>query len=188
MEFLKEVFGEKALTYAELEQALKDNQEIKLGNLASGRYVDRQKLNDTQQALEAANNTIEELREKVSRFDGVDVEGLQKEISDLKTKYDEDLGRARLNSALDMALVEARAKNPKLARAGLNMDAIRLEDGHLVGLEEQLQKLKETDAYLFEETQTSTSRVDSGKPHQGDVKREVSSLTEALQEKLNPKT
>ncbi len=36
MDFLKAIFGDKALTYAELEAALKDSKDIKLANLAGG--------------------------------------------------------------------------------------------------------------------------------------------------------
>lgn len=35
MDFLKDIFGDKALTYAELEAALKDNKDVKLANLAA---------------------------------------------------------------------------------------------------------------------------------------------------------
>lgn len=44
MEYLKPIFGDKTLTYAELEAALKDSKDVKLGNLASGQYVDKAKL------------------------------------------------------------------------------------------------------------------------------------------------
>ena len=38
MEFLKSIFGDKALTYEELQTALKDNKEVKLVNLVDGKY------------------------------------------------------------------------------------------------------------------------------------------------------
>ena len=45
MDFLKAIFGDKALTYSELEAALKDSKDIKLANLAGGTHC-----------LEAAHN------------------------------------------------------------------------------------------------------------------------------------
>ena len=43
MELLKAIFGDKALTFSELEAALKDNKELKLANLAEGGYVGKEK-------------------------------------------------------------------------------------------------------------------------------------------------
>lgn len=49
MDFLKSLFNEKALTYTELEQAIKEynaneankDKQIKIGNLGDGAYVSR---------------------------------------------------------------------------------------------------------------------------------------------------
>ncbi len=70
MEFLKTVFGDKPMTYAELEAALKDNKNIKLANLAGGQYVDKDKLDTKISELAAANETIKNLQETVKKFDG----------------------------------------------------------------------------------------------------------------------
>ncbi|MCI2256507.1 phage scaffolding protein [Domibacillus sp. PGB-M46] len=51
---------------------------------------------------------------------------------------------------LDRALMEAKSKNAKAVRALLNTEAITLDGETLIGLKDQLDKLKETDAYLFE--------------------------------------
>ena len=44
MDYLKNIFGDKSLSYAELEAALKDNKDVKLANLAAGQYIDKAKL------------------------------------------------------------------------------------------------------------------------------------------------
>lgn len=150
MDKLKALFGTEALTFEQLEEKLKDNKEIKLANLAAGSYVDKRKYDDVVTERDTANNTIKGLRDTVAKFDGVDIEKLKKDASDWETKYNTDIAAVKLDSAVNMALVEAKAKNPKLAKAALDMSIIKLDGENLTGLTEQLDKLKESDAYLFE--------------------------------------
>ena len=155
MEKLKALFGDGALTFEQLEEKLKDNKEIKLANLAAGSHIDKRKYDDVVKERDTANETIKGLRETVAKFDGVDVEKLKKDASDWETKYTTDIAAVKLDSAVNMALVEAKAKNPKLAKAALDMSIIKLDGEKLTGLSEQLDKLKESDAYLFEVEQTN---------------------------------
>ena len=112
MEFLKSIFGEKALTYAELEAALKDSKEIKLGNLASGQYVDKAKLDGKINELATANQTIKDLQETIKKFDGVDVESLKKAATDWETKYNADTAKLRLEKEGVFFMREKRKKCP----------------------------------------------------------------------------
>jgi hypothetical protein len=153
MDKLKALFGTEALTWEQLEEKLKDNKEVKLANLSAGGYVDKRKYDDSVTELETANETIKGLKETVSKFDGVDVDGLKKSVTDWETKYNTDIAAVKLDSAVNMALVEAKAKNPKLAKAALDMSVIKLDGENLLGLSEQLDNLKKSDAYLFEEEQ-----------------------------------
>ena len=90
MDKLKALFGDKALTYAELEAALKDSKEIKLANLASGQYVDIGKFkqaetqaNDLQAQLAQRNRDLAELKK-------LDAAGIQAQLDTLKGKYADD--------------------------------------------------------------------------------------------------
>lgn len=164
MDKLKELFGEDALTYSQLEEKLKDNKDVKLANLASGGFVDKKKYDDKVTALTTAEGTIKTLNETVSKFDGVDVEGLKNEAKNLKEKYDTDIAAVKLDSAVNLALVKAKAKNPKLAKAALDMSIIKLDGENLIGLSEQITALRESDAYLFESEESKT-KVDTGAGH-----------------------
>ncbi len=150
MEKLKALFGTDALTFEQLEEKLKDNKEVKLANLASGSYVDKRKFDDKVAELTTANDTIKGLRETVAKFDGVDVDKLKNDAQAWETKYNTDTAALKLDSAVSLALVEAKAKNPKLARAALDMSVIKLDGDKLLGLNEQLEALKKSDAYLFD--------------------------------------
>ena len=151
MDKLKALFGTEALTWEQLDEKLKDNKEIKLANLAAGSYVDKSKFDNKVTELEEANKTIKGLRESVEKFDGVDLEKLKNDASEWEKKYNTDIAAVKLDSAVNMALVEAKAKNPKLAKAALDMSLVKLDGEKLVGLSEQLDNLKKSDAYLFEE-------------------------------------
>lgn len=171
MDKLKALFGTDALTFEQLEEKLKDNKEIKLANLAAGSHVDKRKYDDNVAELAKANETIKGLRETVSKFDGVDVEGLKKSAKDWEDKYNTDIAAVKLDSAVNLALVGSKAKNPKLARAALDMSVIKLDGEKLLGFNEQIDKLKESDAYLFdveeEPTKGGAHIISTGGTHTG---------------------
>ena len=111
MEFLKELFNDKALTYEEFSQAVnahngneanKDNQ-IKIGNLGKGEYVSTGKYNALQETLNGkdaeianANNLIaelkkaskgnEEMQQKFTQYEA-DNARLQQELQETEIKY-----------------------------------------------------------------------------------------------------
>lgn len=161
MDKLKALFGTEALTWEQLEEKLKDNEEVKIANLAAGSYVDKSKYDNKVNELTKANETIKGLKETVSKFDGVDVDGLKKSVTDWEDKYNTDIAAVKLDSAVNMALVAAKAKNPKLAKAALDMSLVKLDGDNLLGLNEQLDNLKKSDAYLFEE-ETKTDPDNKG--------------------------
>lgn len=172
MEKLKALFGTEALTWEQLETKLKDNKDVKLANLASGGYVDKKKYDDEVAKLTTANDTIKGLQDTVAKFDGVDVEKLKTDAQNWETKYNNDIAAVKLDSAVSLALVEAKAKNPKLAKAALDMSLVKLDGDKLLGLSEQLENLKKSDAYLFEEVKAEEddnggARINTGGAHGG---------------------
>ena len=167
MDFLKELFGGKPLTYDELVQAInahngneenKDKQ-IKIANLALGEYVgkgkydaDIEKVNNLlttkQGELDAANNLIsdlqkgtkgnEELQDKITNYESVVVPGLQKQLAETQAK-----------GALKFALLSAKALdvdyltyklNEKLKAEGKTLELD--ENEHIKGWDDLLSGLK----------------------------------------------
>ena len=165
MEKLKELFGEDALTFSQLEEKLKDNKDVKLANLATGHYVDKKKYDDKVAELTTAQGTITSLNETVKKFDGVDVEGLKNRATELETKYNTDIAAVKLDSAVNLELVERKVRNPKIVKAALDMSVIKLDGEKVLGLSEQLDNLKASDAYLFDADEPSNARVDTGAGH-----------------------
>lgn len=169
MEKLKALFGSEALTWEQLEAKLKDNKEIKLANLAGGEYVSKEKFADKETELNKANETIKGLKETVAKFDGADIEKLKKDASDWETKYNTDIAAVKLDSAVSLALVEAKAKNPKAVRGMLDMSIVKMDGDKLLGLSEQLENLKKSDGYMFAEEDKGGARVNTGGNHTGNT-------------------
>ena len=122
MDFLKSLFGDKALTYAELEQAInahngneanKDAQ-IKVGNLGGGEYVGKAKydalqatLNGKNTELETANNTIADLKKATKGNE--ELQGkfadYENQIANLKAEN----AKIKVQNAFKFALLEENA-------------------------------------------------------------------------------
>lgn len=96
-----------------------------------------------------------------------DNEDLSKQLSDLQEKYKTDtanlnaqLSETKLNSAISEAMSGTKARNADVVKKMLNMDEISINsEGQLVGLDEQISRLQETEAYLFD-LGTTTSKTD----------------------------
>lgn len=90
-----------------------------------------------------------------------DNDDLSNQLKDLQGKYKTDttnlnnqLSQTKLNGALNETLTAAKVRNPKAIKGLLNMDDIKLNDkDELVDVNDQLDSLKKTDAYLFDEGQ-----------------------------------
>ncbi len=148
LEWLKEILGEQYS--ADIDK--KVSEEIGKNFVAKS---DFNNVNETKKTLEQQirdrDNDIADL--KKSAGDNAD---LSQKYSDLQEKYKKDtesLNKTILdnqkNNAIEMAIMQAKGRNPKAIKALLDLDKISLkEDGTIEGLD--LESLKETDSYLFD--------------------------------------
>jgi hypothetical protein len=118
----------------------------------NGKDVEAQKTKTAtaETSLATANTTIKDLQDTVKKFDGVDVEKLRGDLKDLQTKYDTDTAVIKLGNAVELALRDAKVKNPKPVKAMLDMSIVKMDGDNVLGLNEQLEKLRGSDGYLFE--------------------------------------
>lgn len=106
MDFLKNVFGDKALTFAEFSQAVEADGKIKLINLADGGYVSKEKLDKKINELSDAQTTITDLKVKLEDAEKVDVKALQDR---LKTYEDaENTRKQNEDKAKELEALKAR--------------------------------------------------------------------------------
>ena len=156
MEELKELFGENALSYPELEALLEKNGGVKLANLKSGLYVSKEKLERAEQKNGELLKRLEEAERRLAGYQGLDVDGLRQAAADWEERYrndvsalEEKLRRQETERKIDLAFAAARAKNLVAAKALLNRETLLPEGEEIRGLSEQLETIVRENPYLF---------------------------------------
>ena len=144
-------------------------------------FVSRADFNAKNEELKTANSTITGLRDAAKAYEGVDVAGLKKQLTDLQGKYDANLAALRRDSAIDLALAGSKARNAKAARALLDLDRVTYQDGKLTGLEEQVAQLQKDNPWLFGQTSTAATGGEHGQG--GSAEQDG---VEAAFQRLNP--
>ena len=157
MDYLKEIFGEDALTYDEFTEKVKKSDKVKLANLKDGRYVDKNKFEAKEKEVETLQEQLETANKQIEDFKEMDIDAIKQAAEDYKAKYEtekanaqKELEKLQFEHAIEKALTGAKAKNAKAVRALLDLDGLKLNNGEIVGLNEQLEKIKEENDYLFE--------------------------------------
>lgn len=126
----------------------------------TGNFIPKSRFDEVNQAKKNAEELLKERDGQLEALkkSNVDLEQLRAEISKLQEtnktaaeEYQANIKKMQLDNAIDLALRDARAKNSKAVRSLLDFDGVKLDnDGTLSGLEEQLNKLKQSEGYLFD--------------------------------------
>lgn len=145
MEFLKDVFGDKALTYDDLQNALSDKTDIKIGNIANG-YVTQEEYNTLKLQYESTNT---QLTEANSKLNGYDPEWQQKS-EQAKIDAENKIIAYKLSNGIENAVKSYGAKDIVAVKAHLDTSKIKLDGDKIIGIDEQLKSIKKDYDYLFE--------------------------------------
>lgn len=180
----KEYLQSKGLDVATAEDIINGMAEHKLyttneENAGTRLSKAKEKNKQYEEDLRNANTLIEQLKQN-----NVSAEDMKAKLTDYE-KQIEELNNQRqvdkLNNYIDLNLTSANVRNLKAVKALLNMDSIKADDkGEFTGLTEQLDALKESDAYLFnasEAEQSNTPRFAGGNPNN---EPKLSELDQAL--------
>lgn len=84
-----------------------------------------------------------------TKLEGYDPEW-KKTVEAAQTTAQKQVDALKFDFVLDGALGTAKAKNVKAVKALLNMDGLKLNGEEIVGLKEQLDKIKTDNDYLFD--------------------------------------
>lgn len=82
-------------------------------------------------------------------------ENLETQVNDANAQISE----MKFDYALTAALTGAKARNSKAVKALLDMDGLKLNDGKIIGLDEQLSQIKEENSFLFESDEPAPTIV-----------------------------
>ncbi|MDF9417503.1 phage scaffolding protein [Bacillus altitudinis] len=93
------------------------------------------------------------------------IEQLQEENKKVSEEYQQKLDKQAFDFAIESALRDAKARNIKSVKANLNVEDLKLAGDKVIGLDEQLAALKESDGYLFETENDSPPGLAGRQPH-----------------------
>lgn len=183
---LKELLGEELYN-----QVMQKAGENKIDIVSNGEWIPKEKFNQINENLKQYKADLKDRDKQLEELKKVNPEELQSKIQELQQENeriaqekDEQLKQQAFDFALKEALTGAKAKNPKAVQALLKTDAIKLDGDKLLGLEEQLNTLKESDPYLFDveqqQQQTPPPTFTSGQHTPPGGNNEPSTLSEAL--------
>ena len=152
-EFLKEL----GLEDDKIDQIMKEHGKSVKEHKKKAEKVDalEEQIDDYKNQLSERDEQLEELSEKAKGNEELtqQIEELKQQNETTKNEYEQKLQQQAFDHTLENSLTGAKVKNTKAVKALLDMDTIKLDGDTLKGLDEQLNGLKESDPYLFEEEQ-----------------------------------
>lgn len=83
----------------------------------------------------------EELTNKIAELEGLN--------NQTKEEYETKIAKLRKETSIELVLKDNQAKNIRAVKALLDLDKVLLDGDNLIGLDEQLEGLKTSEAYLF---------------------------------------
>lgn len=134
-------------------------------------------LEEVQAEVEVQKEQLTQRDEDLQKLKDKDVtlEDLQKQVQEYEDKYEKQqqeyesqVSDIKKQSEIKLGVTQAGAKNLKAVIALLEQEKIELTGEGIKGLSEQIDKLKESDAYLFElDNEPSGQIVRGGNPDRG---------------------
>lgn len=179
---MKEKLIELGLSDSQIKSILEEQAKELNGYIKKDKYDEKQKERDElnkqlKERDEQLNNLKkgygdnEELKQRIAE--------LQKTNEETETKFNKQINEFKLNSAIENVANKSGAKNVKALKSLLNFETIIISDDGVVGLDEQINKLKETESYLFKNETVVNPVINSKKV----VKEETNSFDKFLEQK-----
>ena len=121
-------------------------------------FIPKDKYNEIAEAkkkletdLQARDAQLEQLKQAAGNSEELKarIEQLQAENQKAAEEWQAKMAQMQLDFAIEKALAAAKAKNTKAVKALLDMDKVKLDGEQLLGLEDQLKAIQQSDPYLF---------------------------------------
>src|SRR5690625_349251 len=148
---LKELLGEEL--YNQVIEKVGDN---KIAIVSDGNWIPKEKFDVKNQEVKDLQEQLNNRDEQLEELKKIDAEGLQAKIDELqqaneqtKTEYEEKLQQQAFEHRLENTLKDSGVRNVKAVKALLDTENIKLDGETLLGLDDQLKGLQESDPYLF---------------------------------------
>lgn len=195
MEFLKETFGTEALTYEQLAEKLKDSKDIKLGNLAGGAYVSKEKFSSLETERDGLKTQLETAATEIKSYKDLDVDGIKQAATDWETKYNtetqtlkDQLAAQGYEFAVQQAVSGVKFSSESAKRAfiaDLTEKKLPMQENKLLGLDDFRKEYETSDpgAFITDEGDKTPIATKGGTGGSLSDSKELS-MREAIAEKL----
>jgi len=193
MDFLKDIFGDKAITFDEFSKGV-ESKKIKLADLSGGAYVSKEKLDAKIEELKTVQASLAEKDAALKKWDGVDLEKLKAENEEKTAELNKQLCALKKQNAVDTSLLAENIQDLKAIKAYIDFETVKVaDDGSVTGLKEQVEKLKSEKAFLFKVQQNGQEdaqpqrKVTTGVPLDNQPGTVTPSLQDVVAQKLGYK-
>lgn len=134
---------------------------------ANGEDINREKAAADQYKtqLASANAQLKTAQEGLAKFDGVDVEGLNAQITKLQADMKAQADESAFNNALDIAILGAKGRNVQAVRALLDLDALKGSKDRTADISKALDDAAKANPWAFGEAASGVATVDTGAEH-----------------------
>lgn len=183
MEWLKELLKGAGIEEGKLDGLVSD-----IGKELAKHFIPKDKFNEVAEAKKKLEVDIQERDKQLEQLKNAAgaSEELKKQIEELQEankkaaeEWQAKFAKMQLDFAIEKALTAAKAKNIKAVKALLDMEKVKLDGDKLLGLDDQLEAIKESDPYLFGDTKVGggTNPAGAGNPEVNPWKKETWNLT-----------
>lgn len=154
---MKELLEQLAKGEKTVEDVLKAIDEADQEKVPRSRLNDKiSEVKELEGQLKERDKQLTDLGKKATASEELtnEINRLKEENAETVKKYQQQIQQQAFDNKLADALRGAKAKNVKAVMANLDLSTIKLDGDKLLGLDDQLGALKESDAYLFAEEET----------------------------------
>ena len=137
----------------------------------NGKDVEKAKgdlgIKDTE--LKTLQGQLTEANKKINDFKGLDLESIKQAADDYKQKFEdseakskEDIKKLQLNYKIENLLLKEGAVNTKAVKALLDSEKISLDGENIIGFDDQLKAIKESDPWAFSDKGIVKTKLPGG--------------------------
>lgn len=190
---LKEILGE---AFNALSEELR-NKYKETDLVDSSEYVPKDRFtqvnkekNDYKNQITDRDKQLEDLKEKAKGNEELttEIQKLKDANAQTTTDYEAKIKQMEFDTKFDNALSGYNPQNVKAVKALLDMEKVKLDGDTILGLEEQIKALKESDSYLFKNDVGSGTGTIGGAGSGSGADSLVQKLAKQRAETLNTQT
>jgi hypothetical protein len=156
MDWLKEILKKAGIPEDKLDSTIAEvNKELPKYFIPKDKYNEVAEAKKKLEAdIQERDKQLEQLKNAAGNSEELkaQIEQLQAENQKAAEEWQAKMAQMQLDFAIDKALTAAKAKNPKAVKALLDMENVKLDGDKLLGLDDQLKAIQQSDPYLFGET------------------------------------